>query len=1132
MKANLTACLIFLFVWPLLSQSELLPPPPAAGEAPAWVQLLYADEPDPGAVLDAFRDYYASHPFVKNSYTQYLKRWLHDIDTYDYQFREPGVAPDNLNQRRVQERRYLNQRQQAQARNGSWISVGPYDWDHTAAARSYAPGAAHVYTVEQCPQDDQVLYAGTATTGLWKSVNGGASWQLMTADLMVNQVYAIEPSHSDCQTVFAGMLGSIYRSTDGGINWSPTGDAGFQALDFGVRDIRMHPLFADEIWAATEAGLWRSTDGGDTWDQLLPGFFWEIEFHPQDPNTIYTVEKVNDQYTVFHRSTDGGANFTTAVAGWPVANDGENNENKRAEIAVTPADPDRVVALLTGKVNGGAGLYGIYVSEDAGQTWSFSCCGPQVGGAPNLNTNPPNINMMAWADDGSDDGGQYYYDLALAVSPTNPDHIFVAGVNMWVSTDGGANFICPAKWSQPHKANYVHADIHDIHYNANGQIWIACDGGIFRSEDGGASFQRSITGITGSDFWGFGAGYWDETVMIGGAYHNGTLLRNGDTYLNEWICTDGGDGVGGAVNPGINDQAYSNYNIKTLSDDRTVAPLTRPYAQEPSWTYVAGMFDQIEFAADCYRTHYFANGNLLMKTEDDNQTVTTIYDFGDEEVTEIEVAWSDPQVIYVATWPGYWSEKHVYRSTNGGLNWTDITPGVFSTNRHVPYDLEVDPHDPELVWLARVGRQTDDNNKIFRSTNGGDSWINISGENLAGEVLTNLVHQRGTNKGLYVGTTRTVYYRNATHEDWQLFASGLPASTRSRQLVINYRSGTLLNATNRSVWQSPLFEASPPQAQISVNKRYTGCATDTLYFVDHSAVREEGASWNWSFPGAAWVSDSTSRTPKVVYAAPGNYDVHLEVGDNLGTDQQTLTNFIEIGNECAPSPIAGQAFESTTESQHLRTGNLDFSSNTVTFTAWIKPAGAQPNYAGIIFHETEGAGLNFRESNELGYHWLGGNVHWNWSSGLFVPTGTWSFVAMVVAPTGVTFYLNDEMVYREIELEPVDWNYFRIGRYKDWSSRNFIGEMDEVTIWNRSLTRDEIRDWRHLTRVGQVTPESPAYDPDLLLYYQFNESGGTTVYGQSSQTHGTLLGGAVRTLSSAPVGPGSSSRMVIDEPGL
>ena len=129
-----------------------------------------------------------------------------------------------------------------------------------------------------------------------------------------------------------------------------------------------------------------------------------------------------------------------------------------------------------------------------------------------------------------DNGGQYYYDVGLAVDPVNPNKLHLGGVNHWISEDAGVTWVCPAKWSEPGELGYVHADIHDIRFFGT-ELWIACDGGVFMSTDGGTTINKSQVGIEGTDFWGFGASPQSD-VMLGGAYHNGTLLKD-NQYLHQ-----------------------------------------------------------------------------------------------------------------------------------------------------------------------------------------------------------------------------------------------------------------------------------------------------------------------------------------------------------------------------------------------------------------------------------------------------------------------------------------------------------------------------------------------------------------------------------------------------------------------
>ena len=115
---------------------------------------------------------------------------------------------------------------------------------------------------------------------------------------------------------------------------------------------------------------------------IMSGNFLEIEFHPNTPDTMYFIRQSGD-VTEFYRSDDGGNSLTLYTNGWP--NPSSGDEQKRTEIAVSPAAPNKIVALATGSANGGSGLYGIYISYDKGENWIFQCCGPYPAGVPDTN---------------------------------------------------------------------------------------------------------------------------------------------------------------------------------------------------------------------------------------------------------------------------------------------------------------------------------------------------------------------------------------------------------------------------------------------------------------------------------------------------------------------------------------------------------------------------------------------------------------------------------------------------------------------------------------------------------------------------------------------------------------------------
>jgi PKD repeat protein len=1108
------------FVWPLILltftitpdiQSQFLIRPEVIDTTePIWVKEMYKPNADPGQVTRLYNAYYSNNMFVKNEHTQYYKRWIRSI------VREQNRTPE-------EDRTYLKsiENQKTSRTSGNWQCIGPIDWDHNAAGRSYAPGSAHVYTVEQSVSNPDILYAGTATAGLWKTTNRGITWFPLTQNLLQATVYAIEIDHANADIVYAALQNSIYKSLNGGTSFSPTGDPSFQSLSLETRDIRMLPGNSSVIFACTHQGLFRTTNAGITWTNVQSGDFQEVEIHPTNNNIIYAVRK-NGTATQFFRSTNGGTSFSQTGTGWPVPPAGGHQE--RTELAVSPANPNHVFAHCSGSANGGSGLYGVYVSTDQGVNWTFRCCGPQPAGPPSLS----NPNLMAWSDDGTDDGGQYYYDMGFAISPTQSDTVLLAGVNLWISANGGTSFTCPSKWSHSYKPNYVHADIHDIHYYAHTrEIWIACDGGIFYSNDRGANFHRRNTGIEGTDFWGFGQGWWFGDVMLGGAYHNGTMLREENVYINNWICTDGGDGTMGFVNPGIDRQAYSQYDIKQLRGDRNLSPLTRTFQHKPNNTYITGASSDLLIDPKYY-THWISgSGTRFMKTTDNGFNFTTLSDLG-ADIGSNAQCWSDPNVIYACTFPAWWSTKGIFRSDDGGISWTNITPSlaVVNGNTWIPYDIEVDHDDPMKVWIARTSMYDSNINgySIFYSNNGGQSWQNISGTGLHGQSPVSMFLQKGSPHGLYVGTRRGVFYRDDTMSDWILFSQNLPAQSHSTRMEGYYRKQKIRNATTRSVWESPFHTPSQPIAYPSADKNIVFCTKDTVYFVDHSVVSDQNVTWSWNFPGGT-PSFSAQRAPKVLYHQNGSYDVTLTVTDQFGTSSKTIHNMITVNNQCGIDTIPGKALKAAGTNQHGQVVNANLgSTNVLTVTAWIKPNGIQPDYAGIFMGDgTDAAGMNFKNgNNSLAYHWPGGQ--WWWNSGLIVNANEWNFVAMVVSPTGITLYCNESQATHTINLSPADISGFRIGSYRGWSDRNMNGWIDEVAIYNRSLSQAEIRELRHLTKI-------PSDDLSLVAYYQFNAMGQND-YDKVGSRHITLNNGAMKETSGVPVGKGFSHRMMVSSGGM
>ncbi|MEM9547011.1 MAG: LamG-like jellyroll fold domain-containing protein [Bacteroidota bacterium] len=1095
--------LLFLFSIPLTSIAQV-EFNYRSDNIPQWAKEMYKDEPDEGKVVDLYNAYYRNNTFVKNEHTQYFKRWMRDIS------RKVDHSPKN------------NRRPLSSSRMPDWTCIGPIDWDHDAAGKSYAPGSAHVFTVEQSISTEDVLYAGTANAGVWKSTDHGENWIPLTHHLDVNQVYAIEIDNTDEDIVYASMLSTIMKSVDGGISWNTTGDAAFQSTSLFVRDIVSDPNDHLVVIAACDQGLYRTANGGTTWTQISPDFHLEVEFHPTNSDIVYAVSRdandgnQDDDYTYFHKSINNGVSFTNYTNGWPSG----TGHQRRTEISVSPDRPMNVYAHATGSANGGSGLYGIYKSVDEGETWTFECCGPQPAGPPDLPSG--NINIMAWAQDGSDDGGQYYYDVAFGVSPTNADSIFALGVNLWISGDEGASFTCPAAWSHSNAPGYVHADNHDFHYyEHSNEIWIANDGGIFLSTDNGANFTRKVKGIAGTDFWGFDTGFWEGNVMLGGAYHNGTLLREDSVYINNWICTDGGDGTIGRVHPARPKNVHSWFNIKDLQSDRTIAPKTRPHLHRMNGSYPIGSDSDILYHPEYYDTYWVGSGNSIWKTRDNGFTFEEVHDFG-AEVVSMDFCFANINVMYAVTWPGWWDKKHLYRSIDAGATWTDITPpeSMLVEKYWVPYDVVADPLNPNKVTVARTSMYQEPLNgaEIMESLDGGVTWTDVTGS-LNDRSMTNMVPHQGVEGGFFVGTRKEVYYKDASMPDWVDISSDLPVSITSEKLVPWYRKQKIRNGTNQSVWERD-FTASSNRviARPSVQSDTLFCTRDSVYFRDLSILSETDASWSWTIEGPETIT-SNEQNPTIAFSCPGIYDVSLTVTDVYGTDTKSLPNMFIVMNDCDDNPDPYKALFTYNSGDHINFDNEDWTVTNLSVTAWVKPDGIQDDYTGIFMSDGTAAGFNFKNgNNSLAYHWPGGQ--WWWNSGLIVPAGEWSHVAMSVDPTGITLYVNGISSRHTIPLSPAEINSFRIASYQGWGSRNFRGEIDEVCVWQKTLSQEDIRVSRHLTK-------DPSMDTNIIAYFKFNDDSGIP-WEEVSATSGTPAGNIAMLTSTAPVGLGVSDIVFLD----
>ena len=219
-------------------------------------------------------------------------------------------------------------------------------------------------------------------------------------------------------------------------------------------------------------------------------------------------------------------------------------------------------------------------------------------------------------------------------------------------------------------------------------------------------------------------------------------------------------------------------------------------------------------------------------------TYSPVYHF-DDKVTSVEVAWNNPDVIYVATWPSWWGTKKLWRTDNAGQTWSEITPTNINGQDWIPYDITISSDNENTLWIARTsmygGVQDAQGYEVFKSSDGGITWDNWSTPTLDNINATNIEHQRGSDGGVYLGTRDTVYYRNNTMTDWEIYDNNLPKVLLQHNLYLitekeNYLTEPIVHI------RIEFYENSPPSTQISADRLTINCLNDTVRFVDHSSA--------------------------------------------------------------------------------------------------------------------------------------------------------------------------------------------------------------------------------------------------------------------------------------------------------
>ena len=741
--------------------------------------------------INAFDKYRGSIPYEKgNGYKPYAR----ELD-----FVEKRVSNDRTFPHLALYNEWLKEKGKSeQSSSSNWKPLGPTNVP-IILSNGKNRGVGRINAIAFDPYDQNIIYVGSPGGGFWKSIDGGANWVTTSDDLPVLGVssIAVDPNNTDIIYIATGDANAsdtysigVLKSIDQGDTWSTTGLSYNVSANKRVNKILINPNNTDSVFAATNTNIMLSVDGGISWNNCAPLGRWrDIEFMPGNPNIVYAAKQSSGGSNVY-RSLDGGGN-------WSIINNGVASSGKyRPLIAVTPINPNVIYALYSAS---DYSFHGIYKSIDGGDNWS-------------LQSNSPNI--LGRDTDGTGTGGQSWYDLSLGVSNNDENHLFVGGINLWESTDGGANWTIEASSGNGNYA-YMHVDQHCLEFHPITNVpYAGNDGGLYKYLDNLNNWIDISDGLEISQFYKLGLSESNASRLIAGAQDNGTeMLTNG-----VWDAVRGADGMECAIDPYDEDLLYSSSQYgglrKSFNGGNNWDNI-KPVSYDGAWVTP-------------YKIHP-NNNNMIVAGYDEvylSLTSGAAWDSisynvsGGQSVRTIALAPSNEDYIYAATY------SRLMKTTNSGQSWTSIKPGLPNYNIS---DVTVSDNDPDRLWVTMS--EYNASNKVFESSNGGATWTNITGTNLPNLPVNCIVYQANANEDLYIGTDIGVYHKDNTMSDWAPYKNGLP-NVVVNELEIHYPTNRIRAATfGRGVWDSPLNSSSTYTNSEIVNNLniYPNPASNQLY---------------------------------------------------------------------------------------------------------------------------------------------------------------------------------------------------------------------------------------------------------------------------------------------------------------
>ncbi len=687
------------------------------------------------------------------------------------------------------------------------------------APRNIGPAgmSGRITAIDVNPLNKDIIFAGAASGGLWRSMNGGINWQPVfdaqpTASIGAVAINDINPSVIWVGTGEGNPRNSanygngIYRSLDGGDTWQHMGLEKTKA----IHRILLHPSNPNLVYAAAfgdmwgpgpDRGVYRSTDGGKNWEKILfvdeASGIADLVMDPSNPNKLLAATWTNDRDPWFFHSGGSGSGIWVTYDGgdkWErrTAKDGlPEGDLGRIGLAIAASKPSIIYALVEAKENG------LYKSTDGGKKWAL-------------------VSKK-------DIGDRPFYYSEIYVDPKNENRLFNVYTYLSRSEDGGKSFTQIANYG-----NDVHPDHHAFWIDPDNPNFIldGNDGGLNISRDGGDTWRFALNLPVGQFYhvnydmdipYNVGGGMQDNGSWVGPAY----AWKAGGITVADWQEVRFGDGFdlmfkpdnsrylyaasqGGSV--GFVDRATgATQFIKPVHPDGEFLRFNwnAPMAQspfDPCTIYYGSQY--LHKSTDCGQNWAIISPDLT--TNDPEKQKQAISGGLTIDATQAENHTTlltinpdpfDPQTIWVGT-----DDGQLQLTRDGGQSWTNLAAKLKgpAANSWIPY-IEVSPiNKGEVFVIVNDYRRSDFAPYVFHTKDYGKTWQRIEG-NAQGHTMC-IVQDPQAENHLWLGTDQGLFYSYNYGKEWHKYNQGFP-TVPIRDLKIHPREHDLIIATfGRAIW--------------------------------------------------------------------------------------------------------------------------------------------------------------------------------------------------------------------------------------------------------------------------------------------------------------------------------------------